>query len=178
MSEPLRRMDDGRAQVHALVLMAVLVAMEVVLSRFLSFAAWNMKIGFAFVPVVIAAILLGPVRAGIVCGVSDFLGAVLFPIGAYFPGFTLTAFLTGLVFGIFLKPKQTFLRTLAAVGINQAVLSLLLNTFWISVLYGAAFGPLLVTRLTQTAITIPVQVAVIVLIYRNIDRFARQKGAS
>ena len=64
--------------------MGAMIALEVILSRFLSINAWNIKIGFAFVPVVITAILYGPLAAGIVGAAADFLGAVLFPIGGSF----------------------------------------------------------------------------------------------
>jgi ECF transporter S component (folate family) len=88
---------------------------------------------------------------------GDFIGAVLFPIGPYFPGFTLTAFLTGTVFGLFLHKRQTILRILGAVAVNQLVLSLLLQTLWISLLYGSPYGPLLLTRLGQCAVLAPLQ---------------------
>ena len=88
-------------------------------------------------PVAVAGILLGPLCAGVVGALADVLGAVLFPIGAYFPGFTLTAFLMGLCYGLFLKGKQSFPRILGAVAVHQLVLSLLLNSLWISVLYGS-----------------------------------------
>jgi len=147
-----------------IAVMGVLVAMEVILSRFLSISAWNIKIGFNFVPLVLAAMLLGPVKAGIVGALADFIGATLFPIGPYFPGFTLTSFLMGVVFGIFLYKRQNPVKITAAVAINQLVLSLLLNTFWISVLYGSPFGPLLLTRIWQTAVLVPVQLLVILII--------------
>ncbi len=146
--------------------MALLTALEIVLSRFLSFSAWNTKIGFAFVPVVLAAMLLGPVYAGIVAALADFLGAVLFPVGAYFPGFTLTAFLMGVCYGLFLFRKQSFPRILGAVAVHQLLLSLLLNTLWISVLYGSPYTPLLISRLPQCAILAAVQLALIPLLVR------------
>lgn len=40
---------------------------------------------------------------------------------------------------------------------DQLVLSLLLNTLWISVLYQAPYGPLLGTRVLQCAAMAPVQ---------------------
>ncbi len=163
-----------RISTKDLVIMAVLIAVEIVLSRFLSISAWNTKIGFAFVPVVIAAVLLGPVYAGIVGAVADLLGAVLFPIGAYFPGFTLTAFLTGLVYGLFLHREQTVPRVIGAVAINQGILSLFLNTFWISVLYGSPFKPLLITRLPQTGILTVVQIVVIIVIAKVIPRIKKE----
>ncbi|MBQ9250684.1 MAG: folate family ECF transporter S component [Oscillospiraceae bacterium] len=156
-----------------LTTMALLIALEIILSRFLSLSAWNTKIGFSFVPVVIAAILLGPVYAGIVGALADFVGAILFPIGAYFPGFTLTAFLTGMVFGLFLYKQQSLPRILGAVAVNQFILSLLLNTLWISVLYGSPFGPLLVTRLVQSGILTVVQIVVIELIVKALPRLRR-----
>ena len=155
---------------RTLSLMALLTALEIVLSRFLSLSAWNTKIGFAFVPVVLAAMLLGPLYAGIVAALADFLGALLFPVGAYFPGFTLTAFLMGLCYGLFLYKKQSFPRILAAVALHQLVLSLLLNTLWISVLYGSPFWPLLLSRLPQCAILAAVQLAVIPLLVKLLPR--------
>ena len=162
-----------------LVTMGVLVALEIVLSRFLSFNAWNLKIGFSFVPVALAAILYGPLPAGVVAALGDFLGAILFPIGPYFPGFTLTALLTGIVYGLFLRKKQTPPRIIGAVAVNQLVLSLLLNSFWISVLYSSPFRPLLVTRAAQCAILIPVQLAIIFAVARIKTRFpAFQEGGT
>ena len=151
--------------------MALLIALEIVLSRFLSISAWNTKIGFAFVPVVLAALLLGPLWAGIVAALADFLGAMLFPVGAFFPGFT--AFLMGLCYGLFLHRKQSLPRILGAVAVHQLALSLLLNTLWISVLYGSPFGPLLLSRLPQCALLAAVQLALIPALVRLLPRLKR-----
>ena len=140
-----------------LIVMGLLVAIEVILSRFLSVNAWNMKIGFNFIPVVVAAVLYGALPAGIVAAMGDFIGAILFPIGAYFPGFTFTAFLTGLVFGAFLHKSQKLERVLASVLINQLILGLWLNSFWISTLYGTEYLPLLLTRIPQCVVLCVVQ---------------------
>ncbi len=143
---------------------AVLTALEIILSRFLSINAWNIKIGFNFIPVVLAALLLGPVWAGLVAALGDIIGAILFPIGAYFPGFTISAFMTGIIFGLFLFEKQTVLRTVIAVLINQLIISLLVNSAWICVVYGSPYLPLIPARLVQCAILIPVQIIVIIVI--------------
>ena len=144
--------------------LGLLLAIEIVLSRFLSISAWNIKIGFSFVPIVLAAMLYGPIPAALVAALGDFLGALLFPIGPYFPGFTLTAFLTGLTFGLFLYRRGNLLRAVCAVLIAQPGLSLLLNSLWISVLYGSPYAPLLVTRLPQTAILSAAELVVILAI--------------
>ncbi|MEG0779593.1 MAG: folate family ECF transporter S component [Oscillospiraceae bacterium] len=163
---------------RTITLMGMLITIEIILSRFCSLSAWNIKIGFSFVPVVAAAFLLGPLPAGIVAALGDFVGALLFPIGVYFPGFTLTAFLTGLVFGALLHKKQSLLRISAAVVINQLGLSLLLNTLWISVLYGSPYGPLLVTRLVQCAVLCPIQFLLIDVMTKTLLRYTQKKVAA
>ena len=159
---------------RTLTTLAMLIAIEVILSRFLSINAWNIKIGFGFVPVVIAAILYGPLAGGIVGALSDFIGALLFPIGTYFPGFTLTSFLMGTVFGLFLYKKQGWLKGLAAVGINQFILGLFLNSFWISVLYGSPYVPLLATRVFQSILLTVVQLICIQLMVPILNRYGKK----
>lgn len=153
-----------------LVMVALLTAIHIILSRFCSINAWNLKIGFAFVPVFVAAYLYGPFAAALVGGLGDFLGAILFPIGPYFPGFTLTCILSGLVFGILLHKKQATLRILGAVAINQLVLGLLVNTLWISILYDSSYMALLLMRVVQCTILVPVEFFVIGALTKTLFR--------
>lgn len=154
-------MQQNFSKTHRLVIMALLVAISIILSRFLSIAAWNLKIGFAFVPVALAGMILGPIPAAIVAAVADFLGAILFPIGQFFPGFTLTAFLNGLLYGIFLYKKADMKSVVLSAVITQILGSLLLNTFWISMLYGTPFWALLPTRIMQVCFMTVVEIIVI-----------------
>ena len=163
--------------VQRLVILGVLIAMEIVLSRFLSFSTWNTKIGFGFVPVAAAAIRLGPAEAAICGGMADFLGAVLFPIGPYFPGFTATAALTGLVFGLFFHKEQTPVRVVCAVLINQFILGLLVNSYWISLLYGSPYKALLATRIYQSLILSVVQIAGILALSKILKRIGKSLPA-
>lgn len=147
----------NRSALKLLTGMGLLVAMEIILSRFCSINAWNIKIGFNFLPVAVAAILFGGAAAGAVAALGDFFGAILFPIGAYFPGFTATAFFTGMVMGLFLHRRQTAPRILGAVLIKQLLLSLLVNSLWISVLYGSPYVPVVISRIPQTLLLGPVE---------------------
>lgn len=156
------------------VTVGLLVAIHIILSRFLSINAWNIKIGFAFVPVFLVAWLYGPIPAALVGGLGDFLGAILFPIGPYFPGFTLSCALTGVIFGLFLHKKQTLPRIVGAVVFNQFGVSLLLTTLWISILYGSPYQALLVTRVVQTALLAAVELTTITVLNRSAVAFHRQ----
>jgi len=147
---------------------SVLVAMEIILSRFLSIHTWNLKIGFSFIPVVVAAILFGAVQAGLVAAIGDIIGAMLFPVGPYFPGFTVTAFITGVIFALFLKKKASLMNVVVSVLLVQLIGSLCLNTLWISLLYGSPFWPLFFTRIYQAFGMSVVQIAVIYIVNRNL----------
>lgn len=133
--------------------LALLTAAGVVLGRLIPVVnLWNTKIEFAFAAVMLAACISGPIGGAVVGALVDFIGAILMPTGAYFPGFTATAALTGLVFGLLLHKKCSFPRIVIAVLSTQLVCSLLLNTLFISILYTKAFTALLTTRAIQVAV--------------------------
>lgn len=145
-----------------MVMMALLVATDVVLARFLGIQTPLVQINLSFVPVVLAALLFGPLPAAIVGALADFLGAILFPAGAFFPGFTLTAFLAGLVYGFFLYKKPAALwRSIAAVLFITVVLNMGLNTLWLWITTKDGAWGILATRIPKYFLVAPVQILVI-----------------
>ena len=155
--------------------LALLVAMEVVLARFLGIQTPIVQIKLSFIPVVMAALLYGPVPAALAAALGDFIGAVLFPSGAYFPGFTLTAALGGLVYGLVLYRKPASLwRSCLAVGIITIVLNLGLNTFWLWMITKDGYLGLLAARFPKYFITVPVQIAVIRLLTGRVGQAVRR----
>ena len=163
--------EKKMSRTHRIVLMAMLAAIQIVLSRFLSINLWNLKIGFAFVPIALAGMLLGPMGAGLTGMVADLIGATLFPSGAFFPGFTLTAFITAFGYGFFLQKKQNMPNILAAVLFSEIVGTLLLNTKWLSILYGTPFLPIFITRVGQAVGMGIVEVIVIRLLAKYVPHF-------
>ena len=155
--------------------LAVLIALEVVLSRFLSINLWSNKIGFAFVPVAVTAMLYGPLTTGVTAAIADVIGAVLFPSGAFFPGFTLTAFLNGVVYSLAFHKRQTAPRILLGVIARELGFSLFLNTLWISIMYDSPYFPLLIgSRLWQCLIMVPVQFIVIFVLSKAMNGYLRK----
>lgn len=153
-----------KVNVKAMAVMALLIAINIVLSQTLSIHTWNIKIGFSFIPVVVAAMMYGPAAAGLVAAMGDIVSAVAFPVGPYFPGFTLTTVLTGAVFGVFLKKKPTTVRIVIAVLIVQMVIGWFGNTYFISVLYGSPFKALFLARIPQCLGMSVVEIACIIAI--------------
>lgn len=147
----------------------MLIALEVVIARFCTIRiSTTYKISLSFVPIVIAAMLYGVVAAGLVGAIGDIIGAVLFPAGPFFPGFTLTAFLSGIVFGLFLKKGKGIVPIVISVFIVQILLNLCLNTYWISFLSGSSYLALLSTRVYQAVFMSAVQIAGTLLIQKKI----------
>lgn len=168
----------GKNKVKVLVNVALLVAMEVVLARFLSINTPIVRIGFGFVPIAICGMMYGPVLAGVAGAMGDIIGATLFPTGAYFPGFTVSAALTGIVFGLFLYKRKGNLPQLAgAVASNCLGVSLLLSTLWLSFLFGTPYMQLLPTRIVQNLIMIPVQFIILRLLQKPIGVYVRKQFA-
>jgi ECF transporter S component (folate family) len=159
---------DKRVVLSRLTALAFLIALEVVLTRLLSLHQWNMRFSFGFIPVVVAGIMYGPIAGATVGAFSDFIGANLIPMGAYFPGFTVTALLTGLTFGLFLYKKQTVVNIVIATLLTQIICSLILNSLFISILYGSPYRELVISRLLQTVIMSGISIVVIRVISKDL----------
>ena len=149
--------------------LGLLIALQVILTRFMSIHTPIVRIGFGFLPLALTSILYGPCVGGITAVIADLIGFALFPTGTYFPGFTLTAFLTGFTYGILFhnKPKS-HKRLLLSVLIVCILLNLGLDTLWLSILIGKGYIVLLPTRIIKTLIMIPVQFIIISLVW---DKF-------
>ncbi|MCH3913775.1 MAG: folate family ECF transporter S component [Acidaminococcaceae bacterium] len=153
-----------------LVHLSILLTIEIVLSRFFSISTPIVKISFAFVPLALCGILYGPVWAGVLGGLADLLGANLFPVGMYFPGFTLSGALSGVVYGLFLYKRHCPLGNIAVlVFLQRIVIGLGLSTYWLTFLTDVPFTVLFTTRILQAIILIPLQIVVLRAITEKIS---------
>ncbi|HIU26448.1 MAG TPA: folate family ECF transporter S component [Candidatus Copromorpha excrementigallinarum] len=160
---------ENKSNTSRLVIMAFLIALEIVLTRFCSVNTPVLRIGFGFLPVSVMGIMFGPVWAAAGYAVGDILGMLIFPTGAFFPGFTVTAALTGLTFGIFLHGKEiTPKRVLPASCIILLGLNLFLDTFWLSILMGDGFIALLPTRIFKCLLMLPIHLVMIPLVWNRV----------
>ena len=73
-----------------IIFTALLLAVFILLERPLSIRTISNKISFGFIPLIIAAIYLGPKYSTLIGALGDLIGAFLMPSGIYFPGFTIT----------------------------------------------------------------------------------------
>ena len=134
---------------------ALLIALEVILNRFVSFQAVGLKFGLSFLPMALCAMLFGPWWAAVCYALADVIGYLINPLGAFNPGFTITCALLGICYGLFLHEKQKlklFPDILVPSVINTCVLGLLLNSLWMTLQYSSrGFGGWVLFRLPQEA---------------------------
>jgi len=154
------------ASVKSITLLGVLTAMQIMLNSLLSIQFLTTKIAFAFVVVAITARLFSPLVTAGSTALAYFLGMVLFPKFAFFPGFILTAFLTGLVFGIAFQQRTSLTRILLANFIVLFILNLFLNSLWLHIMYLTPWSALLTTRFIQEIVSYLVYTTVLVLLFK------------
>lgn len=127
----------------------------------------NLRLMFSFLLLALSGSICGPVVTMLVGFVSDVLGAVLFPSGAFFPGYTLTAIVTALLFGLFLyRQRITVLRLFLCRLCVNLFANVLLNSIWSSILVGKAYVYFLGKSIVKNAIMLPIEVVLLALLFR------------
>ena len=133
----------------------------------------NLRIGFGFLCNASIGMLFGPV-VGMMAGVcTDVLGyfAGNLSMGAYFPGYTLTAVVGGLIWGLWLYPRKvTVWRAIGAKTCINLFCNIGLNTLWLTVTGGKAMSLLLVTRVPKNLILLPIEIVLTYVVMRLVCR--------
>lgn len=160
--------------VEYLTVAAMLLACQVVLGNLLQVPLLGKQYNFGFVPIALAGALLGIPGGVLVGALGDFLGAHLFPAGAYFPGFTLTNALVGLVCGFFLhRQKPNWGLVIVTVVISLGGFNLLLNSLWLDMLAyvpSRGYAMWVTVRAPNYLVEIPANVVLCYLLLQAMQR--------
>ena len=158
-----------------LLLCALLISSCIVLGRILSIRTSIITIGFSFVPIMLGAIILGPKYSTFIATISDIIGALLFPTGSYFFGFTITAFLTGLTYGLILYrkdfkvDKKFIIRLIISTIIVTGIYNGILNTMWIIIINKSASKIVIPIRIVKQLIMAPIKIITIISICKMLE---------
>lgn len=156
--------------IKKIAFIGLFIAIEIILTRFLSIQTPIVRIGFTFLPIALSAIMFGPIFAGITAALADIVGMMLFPSGAFFPGFTISALLTGFLYGWFLYRKTINIwRISLAVMIISVFVHLGLDTIWLWMLTSKGVIGLLPARIIKSLIMLPIQIMVIQVVWRYLS---------
>lgn len=173
----LKESSQELKKLPSLITCAMLLAVCVVLGLLGTVMIGQfIRISFSYLPIALGSMLFGPVAGSILGALSDILNYILAPKGPFFPGFTINAIITGLVYGFaFYKQKITLKRIVLTKLLLVLVIDILLSTYWLSMLYGQAFMVLLPGRILKSILMLPIDAAMLyfvltklpVLIFRN-----------
>ena len=185
----MKRSQNGIFSTRNLILMAALVAMQIILARFLSIQVSEiLRISFESVPVILAGMWLGPLSGAIVALVADVLGTVLSGYGIWFPPIALGPVLVGVISGLSTKyifrsdlsatrdSWKVVLTVVAAGIVNSFLIGAFTTTLYNIVVMGNtnAFSVLLWTnfvgRLTSKPVTILVDALIVTVVNRAVYR--------
>lgn len=164
--------------VRVLTATGLLSAIAIVLGFFKIPLTQLVELRFGSLPVAAAGYLFGPVCAGAVGFVSDIGGYLVKPTGPFFPGFTLSSVLSGVIFGCVLYGKEpTLKRILLAQILYTIICGILLNSLWLSILYGRGFIAALTARLVKELVMIPVNTVMLAAIMQPVKRYGAVRQA-
>ncbi len=147
--------------------LGLLIALYVVFSKFLSVQATpSIKISTTFIVIGVIGATYGPIVTGLVCALADIVGNFMFPptAGAFF-GFTISAFVDGVIFGYFLykKPYKKWYPALVII-LSTIIVSYGLNTYWLTILRDTEFMVELPLRVMKSFIIVPVNITVLTIV--------------
>ena len=151
----------AHSKVTMMVFGAMLTTLSIIFTRFLSInpmigGTIVVRLGLGLLPVLFAGVFLGPWYGAAVGALADLIGALLFPIGPYFPGFTLSSALMGMIPGLcYIKRNDSLPMLMMTTGVSLTIGSIVLNTIWMYIISDKGFIVLLIPRLISAVIMIP-----------------------
>ena len=152
--------------IQRLTISAMLLATSVIFGLFKIPLSQVSEIRLQFLPVAIEGTVFGPLYGGILGGLSDILCYMVRPTGPFFPGFTVSSILQGVIYGLILKRDQSIGRIMIAQALDTVIVSLILNPVWLMLLYGNAFIPLFLSRLVKVLVMYPINTMLLIAVIR------------
>ena len=159
--------------IQRITISAMLLAISVIFGFFKIPLSQASEIRLQFLPVAVEGMLFGPLYGGILGGLSDILCYIVRPTGPFFPGFTFSAVIQGVIYGVLLKKDQTIGRILIAQTLDTVVVSLILTSLWLALLYGNAFIPLIGSRIIKVIIMYPVNTVLLTAVTRPVNSLSK-----
>lgn len=142
---------------HKIACAGVLIALNVILTRFFSVPIGQIfRISAGYVPVILAGLLLGPVTGGITGGAGDLIGCA---VSGYVPNplVFVSSVLVGVIPGLFRRfvdggqpGVRRFLRILAVLAVTMLVTAQGFTVLGLGLMYGLDVKAVWVARLPQT----------------------------
>ncbi|GKS81517.1 membrane protein [Ligilactobacillus pabuli] len=164
--------SSPRLTTRTLTLTAFLIALNVVLGKLAVGSESLVKFSFGFLGTMLLGYFLGPWLGGVAKILYDLIANTLLATSSqFFIGFTLTAFISGVIAGMFLhNHKITWQRLVAYEAVQMLVTNLFFNTLWIHLLYQAPWAALIAVRGPKNLLMFPLEVILGLMVLRSVSR--------
>jgi ECF transporter S component (folate family) len=162
--------------IRSLCGIALLLGLSVVVDQF-SFYVGPVKIGVGSLISAMLGCFYGPAAGGFAAAAGDIIKFLVRPSGAFFFGYTLNAFLGGMLYGIFFyKMRVSVLRTVSVKLLINTLVNGLLGTLWYSIVYGKGFMAVFPARMITNLTKVPVEsIVLLILLPTLIAAFRKAK---
>lgn len=156
--------------VRSLTLAAMFGAISIVLGSLTIMIGNFLKIGFSFLPNEFAYYLFGPFVGAFYGAAMDILTYIIKPMGAFFPGFTISAVLTGILYGLVLYKRPLSLKRIIVANVLRTVfIDMLLNTYWLTILIGKGFFLIFPLRALKLIIMLPIETILLFALIKGVE---------
>ena len=156
--------------IRALVLGEMFVSLTILLTYVFALHTTFVHITFGFVPIALYGAMYGPWKGALVGAAANLIGTAVLGLSIFFPGFTLSDFCTGGIYGYFFQKK-------GQIGWKEAwkpfllvtvLIHLGLNTLWLVIFYDKAAEAIFLSRLIKNIICYPMEIMLFMFVHRSV----------
>lgn len=160
-----------------LAILGMMIALHIILNSVATIPTPMNRFGPSFLVMALSGGLFGPGGGAVVGGLSDFIRANAMPQGGnYFPGFTITSIIAGLIYGFFLYNKEPKAWRIACASLLvDLVPNFLINSYWLSMLRGITYTQSLYMRLVPAVFQAQLKLIIMLIVYPKLYELTKKK---
>lgn len=140
-----------KLNIRNIAMLGVLIALDVVATRFLGFSTMTIRFSFGSIFIILAGLWFGPVEGALVGGIADIIGCLIAGRGFY-PPLMVSPIVLGILIGLgrkyFLK-KASVTRMAVIVMCSYMVTTLFIATWALTLMTGTPYSVLFISRIPQ-----------------------------
>lgn len=158
------------SKTRKIAFIGMFVAMEIALTRFAALMPSTVtRISLSFIAFGSAGLLFGSNFTMLSALIGDLIGATLFPQGTYFIGFTISAVISGYLFGQLKEHNKTH-EVVSILLLITLVVEIGMNTLWLSQMFNISFIPMLASRIIGIFINLGLRLLILLPLIKQLKK--------
>ena len=163
-------------QTKYLAIMATMIALKAVLTNFSIPLSETLRINFGYMVTSVEAAVVGPVAGMISGAVSNTVNFMIRPSGTFFVGYTISAMLGELFYGLFFYRRRITLPSIIAAKASvNYLINVLLGSLWSSMLYSKGYIYYAGKSVIKNTIMLPIEITLLFLIFKMVLPFLQRR---